>query len=87
MGKMMIKITNVITLFSLVIALGFLSRGIYWFYRITLDGGIVLKESNQYIAISELLLITFSFIALFYLFIKTIFDYSKKFITNLKNEK
>ena len=74
-------------LFFLLIALGFLMRGTYHFFIITLDGGITLIESNFYIALVELSLIFSTFMILSVYTIKVILVGSQSFIKHLTNPK
>jgi hypothetical protein len=71
--------TKLSVIFALSIAIGFLIRCVYWFFIISLDGGIVLREPNIYISITEYVLALISVFILIIFCVSSIWDYSKKY--------
>lgn len=71
-------------LLCLLVGLGFLIRTTYHFFIIVLDGGIILKESNFFIAFFELCLVSIIVMILILFSFQQILSYSKKFAEYLR---
>ena len=71
-------------LLFILICLGILIRNIYYFFIISIDGGITLIEPNYFIAITELTIVCITFLFLSVFTFKSILNHSEKFVEKIR---